>query len=220
MIILQLRGIPFLEEEAPESARHMTVRARHIMSPTVTLDSTLTIESLLGVLKTYDFSDFPVIDPGCNDKLLGTISRKTLLSLLSQKSIFCKNDPRDDGSASSKNVLTHQQVINNYPEVINKTQSAVIEDVEKELSREEKSNSLHITPYVQIAPHTFDGHGSAERAYEMFRTLGLRNLLVLDNMSRPIGNISRHELVLLEEMNMSEERFITKHEHMGVYNHG
>ena len=63
---------------------------------------------------------------------------------------------------------------------------------------------LHISPYLQIAPHIILGHASAERAYEMFRCLGLRSLLVIDKKFRPIGIITRHELALLEELGEEE----------------
>lgn len=57
----------------------------------------------------------------------------------------------------------------------------------------------HTLPLLQ-------GHGSAERAYEIFRSLGLRSILVVDKHSRPIGIITRHELALLEEIGENEHK--------------
>ncbi len=52
------------------------------------------------------------------------------------------------------------------------------EVVRPEWRKEESIMLLDLVPYIQIAPHTFEQHGSAERAYELFRSLGLRYVFI------------------------------------------
>ena len=65
-------------------------------------------------------------------------------------------------------------------------------------------NFLHTNDFC-LCPDIL-GHGSAERAYEIFRSLGLRSILVVDKHSHPIGIIMRHELALLEEIGENEHK--------------
>ncbi len=52
------------------------------------------------------------------------------------------------------------------------------EIVGTQLRLAESGMLIDLTPYIQIAPHTFEKDGSAERAYVLFRSLGLRYVLV------------------------------------------
>ena len=74
-----------------------------------------------------------------------------------------------------------------------------------DLSADDLSKYVDLTPYLQIAPHAFDGHGSTERAYETYRTIGLRHLLVMGPNYCPIGVIARADLVHLGELELTEK---------------
>ena len=73
----------------------------------------------------------------------------------------------------------------------------IIEDGSKDMI-------ISIARQVQLSPYTFNEDGSAERAYELFRTLGLRNLIVTDLEARPIGIITRDDLKILEKIDKVE----------------
>ena len=189
-ILLQLRGIPFLEESCPTGARHANIRARNVMNAGVTtIGTTMLVKDLIGVLTRHSYSDFPVVDSAGDGALLGSISRVDLLALLSNKELFFAKG--EDGG-----LLTYDEL----DKARTKSKRMSIEDIKNGLIPDEEEKYIYLSPYMQIAPITIHGHGSAERAYEIFRSLGIRQLLVVDKHSRPIGIIMRHELARLEEI--------------------
>ena len=55
---------------------------------------------------------------------------------------------------------------------------------------------LDIRPYCNTAPHTVQETTSVNRAYEIFRTLGLRMLLVVNRYNQCVGTITRDNLTV------------------------
>jgi chloride channel 7 len=51
-------------------------------------------------------------------------------------------------------------------------------------------------PYCNTAPHTVQETTSANRAYEIFRTLGLRMLVVVNRYNQCVGAITRDDLTV------------------------
>jgi len=216
-IILQLRDVPFLEEQCPEGAMHANIRARNVMKTgVITIGTQVKVSDLLKLLRAHDFSDFPVVDRDANGHgegaLVGSISRVDLLALLSRPDIFF---PPETESSIEDKALSFSELDSARP--ILPLPGLEAKNIGRDLSAEDKKKYVHLSPYIQIAPHTFDGHGSAERAYEMFRCLGLRKLLVVDKRFRPIGIITRHELVLLEEIGVEKETITAKSMRSVIY---
>lgn len=194
-VILQLRDVPFLEEEPPEGLRHTNLRARNIMKTgLVKLTTHLRVGELVGVLRAHSFSDFPVVDKQ-EGTLVGSISRVDLIALLNWPGVFVSDQEGSDDDSVTDLILSFSD--------LDKARQVPLpgkEDIGKHLSLEDEDKYLHLSPYINIAPHTIRGHGAANRAYEMFRCLGLRSLYVIDKSSHPLGVITRHELILLEEI--------------------
>ena len=63
---------------------------------------------------------------------------------------------------------------------------------------------MSLDKYITLSPITFEEDGSAERAFELFRTLGLRQLIIIDSDKRPIGVVTRFDLKALEEEEREE----------------
>lgn len=208
-VILQLRDVPFLEEACPEDARHANVRARNIMKTRlITLGTQVKVGELVEKLNTHGFSEFPVVDSD-EGTLVGVITRVDLCALLHRWDIFYNDDEEETDKTLSFAEL--DRLRRTYPVSEEKG------SIGKHLSPECMGKVLHLSPYIQIAPHTFDGHGSAERAYEMFRCLGLRSLLIVDKRHRPVGVITRHELYLLEEIGHDHHEVEKKIDQAAVY---
>lgn len=72
----------------------------------------------------------------------------------------------------------------NYPDIDSLTVSA-----------DEREGLLDLRPYMERGPHVIYNIASAMRAYRMFRTLGLRHLLVIDGKNHVVGIITRSELL-------------------------
>ena len=214
-IILLFRDVPFLEEHCPEGARHANIRARNVMKTgVISIGTEMKVSDLVSVLKRHNYSDFPVCDRDAagfgEGALVGLISRVDLLALLNRPDIFFSEEEEEQSlrlTPSSDTHILEQQRVLPYAELDRERPKLPLptqEDIGKNLSEKQMNKYLHISPYLQIAPHIILGHASAERAYEMFRCLGLRTLLVIDKKFRPIGTITRHELALLEELGEEE----------------
>ena len=199
--LLELKDIPFLEEEPPKALTHRMLHARDIMAsrPFVKLPSEVEVSYLVQTLKDYsNYGQFPVlhgelVGAGCRSGLrsqfIGMITRADLLVLLTHKGLFYEGSERQE----THRCITHSELRKIYPDCPS------LEDVESSLTDEDKARYLDLAPYVQIAPYTFEAHGSAERTYELYRTLGLRSLLIVDNNAQPIGEITRRDLYSFQE---------------------
>lgn len=214
-IILMFRDVPFLEEHCPEGARHANIRARNVMKAgVVSIGTEMKVSDLVSVLRRHNYSDFPVCDRDATGfgegALVGLISRVDLLALLNRPDIFFSEEEEEQSlrmTPSSDTHILEQQKVLPFAELDRERPKLPLpkpEDIGKHLTEKQMNTYVHISPYLQIAPHIILGHASAERAYEMFRCLGLRSLLVIDKKFRPIGIITRHELALLEEIGEEE----------------
>jgi len=214
-IILLLRDVPFLEEHCPEGARHANIRARNVMKTgVISIGTEMKVSDLVSTLKRHNFSDFPVCDRDAagfgQGALVGLISRVDLLALLNRPDIFFSKEEEKQSlrlTPSSDSHILEQQKVLPYAELDRERPKLPLpnsKDIGKNLGEKHMNKYIHISPYLLIAPHIILGHASAERAYEMFRCLGLRSLLVIDKKFRPIGIITRHELALLEALGEEE----------------
>ena len=197
--LLELKDIPFLEEEAPKALTHRMLHARDIMSsePLVDLPSEVGVAHLVQTLRdNSSHGQFPVLH---GHQLIGVIKHSDLIVLLAHKGLFYSEADKGSDLQATHQTITHSELRRRYPD------GPTLEEVEASLTEEDKSCYLDLAPYVQIAPYTFDGHGSAERTYELYRTLGLRSLIVVDNKARPIGEVRRRDLYSFQQEEGSEK---------------
>ena len=146
-IILQLRGVPFLEEECPIPARHANIRARNVMSKNLkTVSSEMPVKDLVDILRSYDYSDFPVVDKQDNS-LVGMISRVDLLAVLSRKSIFFS-------VGDNHGVLSYSELDQARPDPRDMPTG---DEIGAELTPEDELKYVYIGPYMQIAPMSIQG---------------------------------------------------------------
>jgi CBS domain-containing protein len=201
--LLELKDIPFLEEAPPKALTHRMLHARDIMAstPFVKLPAEIEVAHLVQTLKDCsDRTQFPVQH---GELFVGMISQSDLLVLLTHKGLFYSVSEKGSGHQKSRQCITHSDLRKIYPVCPD------LEDIESSLSDEDKYRYLDLTPYVQIAPHTFEAHGSAERTYELYRTLGLRSLVIVDKRARPIGEITRRDLYSFQEEEDTEKMKLT-----------
>ena len=62
------------------------------------------------------------------------------------------------------------------------------------VSESERSLLLDLRPYMDTAPFTIRQQASLQRSYRMFRTLGLRHLIVVNIQNIVLGIITRKDL--------------------------
>jgi len=195
--IIEMRGIPFLEAEPPAITRREVLRARDIMSKEfVRLDPVMSVADILMTLQKYNERDFLITDG--SGVLIGSISRATLITVIWNKSSWLESGDSDaaelcydDFDFSRWETVTDKELADHFDHVTD----------------HECQHLLNIAHFMSLAPITFSESGSAERAYELFRTHGLRLLTIIDGkeLLKPIGVITRSTILDALKSEKNEE---------------
>lgn len=100
--------------------------------------------------------------------------------------------PRDQSPSSNKvklkatNPVFHETLESTYPRY------PAIEDVT--VSTADKDTWLDLRPYIDHSFFSISHKASVNRAYRLFRTMGLRHLVVINDDHRPVGMLTRHDI--------------------------
>ena len=86
----------------------------------------------------------------------------------------------------STNAVFHETLESTYPRY------PAISDVN--VSNADKDTWLDLRPYVDSSYFSISHKASVNRAYRMFRTMGLRHLVVINDDHRPVGMLTRHDI--------------------------
>ncbi|KAL3903676.1 MAG: hypothetical protein SGILL_010356 [Bacillariaceae sp.] len=244
-VILEMKGIPFLESDPPSSMRMRGMKAEDIMSssPLITLTPEQNIGELIEYLKRHPhFADFPVVDPSRDGIYLGVVTRDDLYTILTHRELFYEpgDHSNNDLEEEIKEAIQEQPKADDHTDQSGRSQllekkpprralkfeelvhdryhkALNIDTVMKTVTEYDFSKVIDLTPYMEIGHYTIHQKVSVERTFEQFRTLGLRDLVVTDANGRPVGVITRYDLKLLEEVGMDDSRVSRKRENVGVY---
>lgn len=188
-IHIELSKVPFLGwDPTNESSR---IYASEVMNkPVVTLRTTETVNQILHVLNTTTHNGFPVVDNDWSHmssvrtygRFRGLILRSQLLVMLQAK-IF------NEYSLDSPWKNLYRLFRDSYPRMPN------IHTILSELSEEEKSFTLDLRPVMNPSPYTVSHASSLNRIFRLFRALGLRHIVVLNDYNEVIGMVTRKDLV-------------------------
>lgn len=195
-------GVHFLDSELRAISGHHDLYAGHIMSKHVVFVRPIEkVGTVYDLLSTCKHAYFPVVDTDDKDVLYGTISRNVLTTLLQKRAYGL---PADTSVPLNKNIVKQHVTLepdaNYIPLVPYKTLQreypafSRIEDIS--LSEYDRECFLDIRPYCNTAPHTVQETTSVNRAYEIFRTLGLRMLIVVNRYNQCVGTITRDDLTV------------------------
>ncbi|KAK3749414.1 hypothetical protein RRG08_057223 [Elysia crispata] len=183
---VEVSGIPLLSWEPPPLCEDVHV-SDFMSQPVMTLLSVERVGHIYDCLSGESFNGFPVIEQDPNydlmyrGKLKGIILRHQLLVLLKKK-MFC---PEGQLPAAS---ITLKDFENPYPV----PQRLKIQDIE--LSDADKQCVMDLTPYMNLTPYTASISFSMPRVFRLFRGLGLRHLVVVNDNTEPIGMVTRKDL--------------------------
>lgn len=67
------------------------------------------------------------------------------------------------------------------------------------LKESEKFMYIDLTPYMHAAPYIVRQKTTLLRAFRIFRTIGMRHMIVVDDSAKVIGMITRHNFALFRE---------------------
>jgi len=193
------KGVHFLDHHLRALSGQHNLLAGHIMSREVIfLRPIERVGVVYDLLASVEHSMFPVIDTEDRDVLQGTINRNNLCMLLSTRAY---------GVPKSKNSLPN--IVQNHIELEPFEERYVplvpYKILEREYNTPEIANIrindgdrellMDLRPYCNHAPYTIQETTSVQRAYELFRALGLRMLLVVNRYNQCVGTITRDDLI-------------------------
>eukprot|EP00761_Pharyngomonas_kirbyi_P012339 gb/GECH01012366.1/.p1 GENE.gb/GECH01012366.1/~~gb/GECH01012366.1/.p1 ORF type:complete len:763 (+),score=121.47 gb/GECH01012366.1/:1-2289(+) len=175
--LLELKHIPYLEGDPPFVAKKLS--CEEIMSqPILSLSATEEVSNVIEMLRTTNHNGFPVVVNSHDDHtLVGFITRKMILVLL-------------------------QQQVYRRPRVFEWTEllklldlkTKTISELEAEMTEGDMNETINFKPYMNASQVTVPISCTAFLAYQIFRTMGLRHLPVVDTKNQVRGIISRYDL--------------------------
>uniref|UniRef100_A0A3Q3WMB5 Chloride channel protein n=1 Tax=Mola mola TaxID=94237 RepID=A0A3Q3WMB5_MOLML len=186
-IHIKLQSVPFLHWEAPATSHWLT--AREVMSSPVTclnrVEKVGTIVDTLSNTST-NHNGFPVvaifvlfsIQPA---KLCGLILRSQLIVLLKHK-VFVELAR----SRLTQRKLQLKDFRDAYPRF------PPIQSIH--VSQDERECMMDLTEFMNPTPYTVPQETSLPRVFKLFRALGLRHLVVVDDENKVIGLVTRKDL--------------------------
>lgn len=196
------KGVHFLEAELRSITGHHQLMAGHVMSSYVAFVRPIEkVGVIVDMLTSCDHSCFPVVDTNDKDILFGTIHRHILCTLLDKRAYGIPAEDADSvdaGVMHSNHVqlkpydkkyvplLQWSEVEKEYPRYPSVTDIEVFE-ADRELL-------VDLRPYANTAPYSIQETASVQRAYNLFRSLGLRFLVVVNRYNQCVGTISRDDL--------------------------
>jgi chloride channel 7 len=183
-IAINVRKIPFLPYEPPFYLRKLT--ARHIMKTghVISFRCVERVGTVYRTLRTTTHNGFPVVDD--QGTFMGLILRSQLIVLLKRKIFTRSSEP----SKKFYQRLTLDDFQLEYPRY------PPIDSVQ--LSAEEEMLYLDLTPFMNQTPFIVQDNSSLSRVYTLFRTMGLRHLVVVNQNNSVVGIIARKDLVSLQ----------------------
>ncbi|KAJ8284042.1 hypothetical protein COCON_G00028920 [Conger conger] len=183
---IKLQSVPFLHWEAPATSHSLT--AREVMSSPVTSFNRIEkVGNVVDVLSntTTNHNGFPVVnefidnnEPG---KICGLILRSQLIVLLKHK-VFVERAR----SRLNQRKLQLKDFRDAYPRF------PPIQSIH--VSQDERECMMDLTEFMNPTPYTVPQETSLPRVFKLFRALGLRHLVVVDNENRAVGLVTRKDL--------------------------
>ncbi|XP_037332478.2 H(+)/Cl(-) exchange transporter 7 isoform X1 [Pungitius pungitius] len=185
-IHIKLQSVPFLHWDAPATSHWLT--AREVMSSPVTclnrIEKVGTIVDVLSNTST-NHNGFAVVTQGASGdepaKLCGLILRSQLIVLLKHK-VFVE-------LARSRLTLRKLQLKDfrdAYPRF------PPIQSIH--VSQDERECMMDLNEFMNATPYTVPQDTSLPRVFKLFRALGLRHLVVVDDENRVVGLVTRKDL--------------------------
>jgi len=196
------KGVHFLDPTLRQITGHHDLYAGHVMSKDIVFMRPIEkVGTIYDILQTCEHGCFPVVDTEDKDILFGTINRNTLTTLLQQRSF---------GMPSNNAIPLNNSIVQNHialePSDAKYVPLVPYKIVEREYPRftpiedikvtdTERDLYIDLRPYTNTAPHTVKETTSITRAYELFRAIGLRILIVTNKYNQCVGTITRDDLI-------------------------
>ncbi|EHH31296.1 hypothetical protein EGK_12343 [Macaca mulatta] len=196
---IQLQSVPFLHWEAPVTSHSLT--AREVMSTPVTcLRRREKVGIIVDVLSdtASNHNGFPVVEHADDTqpaRLQGLILRSQLIVLLKHK-VFVER--------SNMGLVQRRLRLKDFRDAY--PRFPPIQSIH--VSQDERECTMDLSEFMNPSPYT---EASLPRVFKLFRALGLRHLVVVDNRNQVVGLVTRKDLARyrlgkggLEELSLAQ----------------
>lgn len=201
-IHIQLAGVPLIAWEPPPLSA--TTYASEVMSqPVRTLHTRVNVGDLVDMLKSNSHNGFPVVDelvePSSGGrtfgKIRGVILRSELVVLLENK-IFNELYNEWEGRV---NMGMFREAYPRYPDI-----------AQVHVSPVERGYHMDLQPFMNPTPSTVLHSTSLPQMFRIFRALGLRHLVVLNDNNGVVGIVTRKDLARYRVVHQAGRMALTR----------
>ncbi|GFP94053.1 chloride channel protein clc-a [Phtheirospermum japonicum] len=188
-IILELKGLPFLDAHPEPWMRNITVgELADAKSAVVTLSGIEKVGRIVEVLENTTHNGFPVVDLGQNEvaELHGLVLRSHLILVLKKKWFLREKRRTEEWEVREK-----------FSSIDLAERGGKIEEVT--VTKDEMEMFVDLHPLTNTTPYTVVENMSLAKAMVLFRQVGLRHMLVLPrytSVGAPpvVGILTRQDL--------------------------
>lgn len=189
-IILEMKGLPFLEPNPEPWMRNLTVGELAAAKVSVVcLQGIEKVARVVDVLKTTSHNGFPVVNQGVvQSELHGIVLRAHLIAALRKKWFTVEKRRRQEWEVREK-----------FDSVDLAERGFKIEDVVETITEEEIEMYIDLHPFTNATPYTVVETMSVAKAVVLFRQVALRHLLIVPKfqgagISPVVGILTRQDL--------------------------
>ena len=175
---VELQCMPFVESKP--SGNMFASTAQDVMAhPVRMLTETPPVKDVVRMLQTCRHNGFPVVSTAQPHRYVGMIMRNQLVVMLKHRAF---------GPTAAQRL----HVDDFATTLSSKTQST---DGVADLAPEDLAAYLDLRPIMNPVPIAVQRQCPLSRVFTLFRSLGIRHLVVTDDANEPVGIISRKEIM-------------------------
>eukprot|EP00744_Colponema_vietnamica_P009772 GILI01013868.1.p1 GENE.GILI01013868.1~~GILI01013868.1.p1 ORF type:complete len:842 (-),score=137.05 GILI01013868.1:171-2423(-) len=195
---LEAKCVPILDFESRIHKYDMFCARNIMQAPVLTFTSMMDAKSIIETLETTAHNGFPVVSFS-DRSFKGMVLRSHLEIILWNLHWTRKGDP-----------CTYARI----REIEDRRFSEKILGLPP-LSKKLLRTQIDLLPYVDFSAYAVHEATSLSRTYHMFRTLGLRHLVVVNRSNQVVGMITRKDLVSDRMMERIQEENEKRRAHLG-----
>eukprot|EP00047_Mylnosiga_fluctuans_P022998 m.130414 g.130414 ORF g.130414 m.130414 type:complete len:534 (-) comp9448_c0_seq4:275-1876(-) len=193
LIHIKINKVPLLEFAALDDMKRFL--CSDIMStPVKCLPPVVNVGDIVRLLESCTHNGFPIVEsesetfcaPLYQGRFQGLILRSQIITMLQ---LHCWGTLVPDSTGrmtTTQKILLHEHFVRRYPQRRN------INDIHT--PAEKDSLYMDLTPYMHMHPYTLDPDMPLCRAFELYRTMGLRHIPILKDGTQIAGMLTRKEL--------------------------
>lgn len=186
---IAIKNWPVLSEELPPSLAFSLRAADVMIAPPLALHEVERVGTIHDTLLRSTHSGFPVVVRQSTSRrpssLAGFVQRRHL-SVLLERRVFRAALPNEDDAPI--HVLDNDELTATFPRFPNVRYL--------EFDDEERAAYVDLRPYMDSTPTTIHLEAPLEKVHQLFTSLNLRHLTVINDAHDAVGIITRHNLML------------------------